>query len=329
MDRWGKTGLLVIGTLALAGAFIAAYVGGLHQPTPRDVPVGVVRDDSAASRVLAALRPQLKAIEYADAGDAAEALTRRKVYAVLASTDAGGATGLTLTTASASSPVATDLIIQATTAAAATAEVPLTVADAVPVSDADPRGLVPFYLVVGLVLGGYLASTALGLSAGTAPADLDRAALRIGTLAVFAVTLGVTGAIITGPVLDVFTAHRPGIAIAGALIVFASAMIAAAVQSWLSLFGTGLVILLLVVLGNPGSGGIYPPEFLPTFFRGMHRWDPPGLGTDLIKSVVYFDRKAAAWPITALALWALAGVVALLARPVLRPVSAPIQPSDL
>ncbi|GAA4436441.1 hypothetical protein [Phytohabitans houttuyneae] len=318
MGKWSKTGALLLGTLAVAAAFVWSYAGALHQPTPRDVPVGVVRGDSTAATLLSALRPQLKAIEYPDGAAAADALTRRKVYAVLAATDAGGAPGLTLTTASASGPMATDLITQATTAAAATGEVPLTVADAVPTSGGDPRGLVPFYLVVGLVLGGYLAATVLGLTTGTVPADLDDAALRIGVLAIFAALLGTAGAIITGPVLDVFTAHRPGIAIAGALVTFASGLVASAVQGWLGLFGTGLVIFLFVVLGNPGSGGIYPPEFLPALFRGMHRWNLPGLGTDLVKSVVYFDRKAAGWPITALAVWAAAGVGVLLAAAAVR-----------
>ena len=318
MGKWSKTGGLLLGTLAVAVAFVWAYAGALHEPTPRDVPVGVVRGDSAAATLLAALRPQIKTIEYAGGGAAADALTRRKVYGVLAATDAGGAPGLSLTTASASAPMATDLITQATTTAAATAEVPLTVTDAVPTSDGDPRGLVPFYLVVGLVLGGYLAATVLGLTAGTVPADLDDAALRIGVLAAFAALNGTAGAIITGPVLDVFTEHRPGIAIAGALITFASGLVASAVQGWLGMFGTGLVIFLFVVLGNPGSGGIYPPEFLPALFRGMHRWNLPGLGTDLVKSVVYFDRKAAGWPVTALAIWAAAGVGVLLAAAAIR-----------
>ena len=37
-----RTAALLVGTLALATAFIAAYVGALHQPTPRDVPVGLL-----------------------------------------------------------------------------------------------------------------------------------------------------------------------------------------------------------------------------------------------------------------------------------------------
>ncbi|MFC0526312.1 hypothetical protein [Phytohabitans kaempferiae] len=147
MGKWSKAGALLLGTLALATAFVWAYAGALHEPTPREAPVGVVRGDSAAAELITALGPQLKAIEYADR----HALIRREVYAVLA-------------------------------------------------------------------------ASVLGLTASTTP----------------------------------------------------------------------------------------------SLFRGMHRWNLPGLGSDLIKSVVYFDRKAAGWPITSLAIWAVAGMGVLLAAAAMR-----------
>ncbi|MFC4020569.1 hypothetical protein ACFOW4_21870 [Micromonospora sp. GCM10011542] len=317
-DRLPRTAGLLLGTLALASAFIAAYVGALHQPTARDVPVGVALGDHRAQLVLTGVRQRtnkIKAIGYDDPGAAHDGLTSREVYAVLSS-DPGG--GLVLTTASAGAPAAADLVAQVLSAAAQQARLPLRVTDEVPVAATDPRGLVPFYLAVGFVLGGYLASTALGLAAGTAPRTLRRAGLRIGALAVYSVALGIVGAVLVGPVLDVWHHDLPAIAGTGVLTVFAAAMVAAAVQGWLGVLGTGLVILLLVVLGNPGSGGIYAPEFLPTWLRGMHRWNVPGLGTDLLKSAVYFDRRSVGWPLTGLALWAVLGLAALLGATLVR-----------
>ncbi|MEU5783679.1 hypothetical protein [Micromonospora lupini] len=311
-DWLPRTAGLLLGTLALATAFIAAYVGALHQPHPRDVPVGVAASDQPARTVLAAVRDRtnkIKAIEYADPGAADDGLTSREVYAVLSAAPDGG---LVLTTASAGAPAATDLVIQVLTSAAQQARVPLRVTDEVPVAGTDPRGLVPFYLAIGYVLGGYLASTVLGISAGTAPRTLGRAGLRIGALAVYSVVLGIAGAVIVGPVLDVWHHDLPAVAGTGMLAAFAAAMVAAAVQGWLGVLGTGLVILLLVVLGNPGSGGIYAPEFLPTWLRGMHLWNVPGLATDLIKSAVYFDRRSIGWPLTGLVLWAVLALAALL-----------------
>ncbi|WFE63971.1 hypothetical protein [Micromonospora sp. WMMD714] len=317
-DWLPRTVALLVGTLALATAFIAAYVGALHQPHPRDVPVGVVTGDQRAESLLAAVRARTDTIEpvgYDSPGAADDALTARQVYAVLTSTPDGT---LVLTTASASAPAATELVTQVLTPAAQQARLPLTVTDQVPVSPDDPRGLVPFYLAVGLVLGGYLASTALGVSLGTAPRGLRRAGLRIGSLAVHAVLLGTIGAVLVGPVLGVWDHDLVAVAAVGVLTVFTAAMVAAAVQGWLGLLGTGLVILLLVVLGNPGSGGIYAPEFLPAALRGMHRWNVPGLATDLLKSVVYFDWRSTRWPLAGLLLWAVLGVSGLLTAALFR-----------
>ncbi|MFF5174420.1 hypothetical protein ACFY3U_17515 [Micromonospora sp. NPDC000089] len=317
-DWLPRTAALLVGTLALATAFIAAYVGALHQPNPRDLPVGVVRADQRAQAVTTAVRQRtdsIKAVGYDTRDAAIDALESREVYAVLTSTEQGG---LVLTTASASAPAATEVVTRLLTTAAQQGQVPIEVTDAVPVSPDDPRGLVPFYLAVGLVLGGYLASTALGISLGTAPRDLRRAGLRIASLAVHGVLLGIIGAVLVGPVLGVWDHDLVAVAAVGALTVFAAGMVAAAVQGWLGLLGTGLVILLLVVLGNPGSGGIYAPEFLPAFLRGMHRWNVPGLGTDLLKSAVYFDWRSARWPLVGLVLWAVLGVVGLLTASLVR-----------
>ncbi|HZN70344.1 MAG TPA: hypothetical protein VFC00_01470 [Micromonosporaceae bacterium] len=335
-ERWwrswlGRTAALLLGALILAAAFVTAYVGGLHKPTPRDIPVAVVRDDNAARTLIAAVRVRtntIEAVEYADPQAALQALRKRSVYAILSSSTLGG-TGLTLTTASASSPAATQVIEQTLDAAAAATGASLAVADVVPVSIQDPLGVVPFYLVFGFVLGGILAATALGVAVGTVPRNLDRAAMRIGALAVFSALVGTAGAIVAGPVTQVWTSHRVGVAIAGTLVTFAAAMLTSAAQGWLGLLGTGLAVLLLIALGNPGSGGIYPPEFLPRFFDQMYRWNIPGLGVSLVEGVAYFDRQATGWPITALALWALAGVLGLLlATAVLgRRLSSPPSPS--
>jgi hypothetical protein len=196
----GRTVGLLLGTLVLAVAFITAYVVALHEPTPRDVPVAVVRDDTAA----------------------------------------------------------------------------------------------------------------LGVAVGTVPRNLERAGLRIVALVVFSALVGTAGAVVAGPVTDVWTSRFVGLALAGALVTFTAAMLTSAAQGWLGLLGTGLAVLLLVALGNPGSGGIYPPEFLPAFFDQMYRWNIPGLGVNLVEGVAYFDRQAIGWPVTALAIWALAGVVGLL-----------------
>ncbi|MEU1604744.1 hypothetical protein [Micromonospora matsumotoense] len=158
-DWLPRTAALLFGTLVLATAFIAAYVGALHQPHPRDVPVGVVTGDQRAEALLTAVRARTGTIEpigYADPGAADDALTARQVYAVLTSAPDGTLTLATASasasapaSASASAPAATELVTQVLTPAARQAQLPLTVLDQVPVSPDHPRGLVPFYLGLG------------------------------------------------------------------------------------------------------------------------------------------------------------------------------------
>ncbi|GAA1852920.1 DUF3533 domain-containing protein [Asanoa iriomotensis] len=297
--------------LLIGVAFIAAFVGALHNPRPVDVPVGVVRGDQAAESLMAAVRaqgPQLLAVVFDDRAAADHALDRHQVYAVLA----GGSSGLSLTIASAAGPGATMVITGILTVAAQRAGVPLAVTDAVPVDPSDPRGVVPFYLAVGLVIGGYFGGIALSLALGTVPRNLSRTGLRVGALALHAALLSLAGTLIVGPGLGIWHQHLFALFGAGTLLAYAAALFAAAVQSWLARIGTALIVLLLVVLGNPGSGGIYPPEFLPGFFRGIHEWDIPGLGADLIRSVIYFP-DAARSPAVKLAIWCLGSVIVLLA----------------
>lgn len=317
-DWWrtwlGRTTAVLGGVLVLATALIWAWVGGLTNPAPRDVPVAIISGDATSAGVLAALRaqtPAIQAITYATAADAGKALTKRKVDAVLASDATGLRGGLNLTIAGAAGPGVPETVTNGIGAAASALSIPLTIEDVHPLSEHDPRGVAPFYIVLGWIIGGLLAAVVLGVALGTVPRDLDRLGMRLGALAAFSLALGLLGALFAGPFLNVWSTHTFGLWMCGALITMTAALIASALQSWLGLWGVGLSVLLLLVLGVPGSGGSVAPELLPRFFRGMHRWIPNGLGTDLVRGVEYFGRNANAWPIVGLALWCLGSVLAL------------------
>src|SRR5205814_10556490 len=164
----------------------------------------------------------------------------------------------------------------------------------------------PFYLVVGWLLGGYLAATALAVIVGTVPRGVARLAMRLGAFALFAVLLGLAGALIVGPAYHIWSGHFVRLWAAGTLVVFAAAALTAALESWIGLAGTGLAMLLLFIVGNPGSGGVYPPEFLPGLFRDLHRWIPTGQATELVRAIEYFGGQAIGRPATGLAAWAAA-----------------------
>lgn len=312
----GQAIALLFGVLVLGTAFIASYVGALHNPKPRDLPVAVVAGDTQAQALLAGVAtqagPVLQARQYASAAQAGDALARRRVYAVLSTDGSTTAGGLNLTLAGAAAPGAAEVITQAVTSAAGTAQIPLAVEDAHPLTTGDPRGLTAFYTVVGLMVGGYLAATALAIALGTVPRDLDRLGLRLAGFGVFALALGLVAAILVGPVYDIWNRHFLGVWLTGALIAFVGAVVAAALQAWLGLVGTGLALLLLFIVGNPGSGGVFAPQFLPGPYGSVHLWNPTGLAADLLRGVVYFDRHAIVWPLTGLVIWGVAAILGVL-----------------
>lgn len=152
--------------------------------------------------------------------------------------------------------------------------------DVAPASAEDFDGLSAFYLVVGWCVGGYICAAILAISAGSRPADMPRAFIRLATLAVYSALGGLGGAVIVGPVLGAL----PGSVVAlwglGTLVVFAVGAATLALQSVFGIVGIGLAILLIVVAGNPSAGGAFPLPMLPPSgtrsARPCHRARAPG-----------------------------------------------------
>src|SRR5438874_1065609 len=192
----GRATALLVGVLVIGTAFIASYVGALHQASPKAVPIGVTSDDIAAQALLRELpNSPLRTVVYPDLAGATTALAERSVYAVLDTEPVSD--GLRLTLAGGAAPGVADLIQQTISPVATSAHIPLVVRDSYPPAPRDPRGLTPFYLVVGWLLGGYLAATALAVIVGTVPRNGLRLAMRLGAFAAFAFLLGLAGAMLT------------------------------------------------------------------------------------------------------------------------------------
>ncbi len=322
-DWWqiwlNRTVTALLATLALATALIWAWAGGLHSPAARNVPVAVISGDVAAASTVEMIQRgtgTLRAVTVANGRDADDALTRRTVSAILTSDSTGLLGGLNLTIAGGAGPGVADAVTTSLTSATTALGIPLVIEDVHPVSASDQSGRTPFYLMVAWILGGLLAAVILGVALGTVPRDLDRVAVRLAALAGFSLILGLFGALLAGPILGIWASHTVGLWLAGSLIVFTAALITSALQGWLGMWGIGISVLLLLVLGVPGSGGLFGADLMPGFFRGMRGWVPNGLGTDLIRGLEYFGRNANTYPITGLTLWSLASILALMAATV-------------
>ncbi|MFJ6212478.1 DUF3533 domain-containing protein [Streptomyces sp. NPDC092296] len=309
-----RTLALMTGVLLLQLGFIVSYIGAFHSPTPHRVPVAVVAPPQVTRQVVPLLNglpghPASASAAPSEAAARARLLDRR-VDAVLL-VDATGSTDRLLV-ASAGGPAVSETATQVARQIEKGRHRTVTITDIRPPTPADGRGLSAFYLVVGWMVGGYLASSLLSISAGARPANTHRALIRLLTMAVYAVCSGLAGAIIVDPVFHALPQHFTALWGIGALVVFAAAAGAMALQILFGTIGIGVAVLLFVVLGNPSAGGPYPSVLLPPFWRVIGPALPPGAGTTAVRNTVYFAGHATAGPLWVLAAWAAGGILVTL-----------------
>jgi hypothetical protein len=300
-----RAGYLIVGAFLLQLAFIGAYVGAWHAPVAHGLPVAIVTS-SPVEQFQAQVERETDAVSartFTSNVDAFAALRDQDVYAVLVY---GGGGQLELHVASAAGASAADSLAQLYGKYALTTGVPVQVYDDVPLPASDNRGITPFALVIGWVIGGYLISTLLSFVAGSAP-EPRRGRIRILALLSYAILSGISGAVIVGPVLDVWHHNLVALATIGVLIVFGASVISAALSALFSSVGNGLTILLLLVLGNPGSGSPFAPEMLPGPFRELHTWLLSGAATTAVRSIVYFEGRGDTGAYLVLLTWCAVG----------------------
>ncbi|MFB7396763.1 DUF3533 domain-containing protein [Streptomyces sp. NPDC056191] len=323
-----RAALLVVGVFALQLLFITSYVGALHHPKPRDVPFGVVAPQQVSAQLVGQLDrlPGAPLDPRAVAGDAAarNQILNREIDGALI-VDPAGRTD-TLLVASGGGTVLSSALETILTRVEATQQRTVRTVDVAPASSEDFDGLSAFYLVVGWCVGGYICAAILAISAGSRPANRERAIIRLGVLAVYSVLGGLGGAVIVGPVLGALPGSVAALWGLGTLVVFAVGAATLALQSVFGIVGIGLAILLIVVAGNPSAGGAFPLPMLPPFWNAIGPALPPGAGTWAARSIAYFKGNDMTGSMLVLSAWAVVGVVVTLVMSSLkrRPESEPI-----
>ncbi|MFH8797409.1 DUF3533 domain-containing protein [Streptomyces sp. NPDC017941] len=309
-----RAALLVIGVLALQLLFIASYVGALHNPKPKDVAFGVVAPGEAAAQTrdkLAKLPGEpLDPRVIEDEGEARRQIMDRKIDGALVVDPRG--TEDTLLVASGGGKALASALETITAKTEGAEKRTARTVDVAAASPQDFNGLSSFYLVVGWCVGGYLCASIMSISAGSKPANPQRAAIRLGALALLAVAGGLGGAVIIGPILGALPGSIMGLWGLGALVTFAVGAVTLALEELTGIVGIGLAVLLIVVAGNPSAGGAFPLPMLPPFWNAIGPALPPGAGTWVARSIAYFRGNAVTGPLLVLSAWAVVGTVVTL-----------------
>ncbi len=179
--------------------------------------------------------------------------------------------------------------------------------DVVPVSAADPRGVVFSSSVFPLTICGILIGAFVSMARGLAR-PLHRVltlvvACAVAALGVYLVAQGFLGALPRN--------HVATWAILSLDLLSVSAT-AAGVIRLLGPAGLGLSAGLMVFVGNAFSGATSAPEMLPKGVGYIGQWLPPGAGASLLRDTAYFDGNAGAGHLAILALWSVCGLTAVM-----------------
>jgi hypothetical protein len=282
--------------------FSTTYMSSGHSPKATDLPFGT----TGSSPILDAAKKNisLKVTNYSDETSAKNAIDQAQIWGALIVS--GDSTTL-IVVPSISDLAPLDLALRFEDAAKATGQ-KLTVQQYAPVKLAakDPFGIVQGLMLVPLLIGGYM-STILVMSATGRAAGRWRAA----QLAGFAVVAGLAVDLVVCYWLQGFPSHKFWIVWPiCSLIIVVVAFVAAILQKLLGPAGTMLTIILILLFGNPSSGGANGVPYLPTFWRDIGPYLPPRNAYILLHHTIYFDGHGTSEALTILLVYL--GVTALI-----------------
>ena len=273
---------------------------------PRDLPVGVAGPAPAAEAIETKLTQQQGAFDvarYADESAAREAIEDRQVYGAFVASPGG----LKVLTGSAASPVVAQLLSHA--AAEQNAEVEDVVAT-------PKAGGALGSSVLPMVLAGILTGVLAALAGSGARA-------RVGLVLVGSVLAGLAATLVVDSWLGVVEGDWLANAGVLTLTVLAIASTMVGLYALLGRQGLGLGALIMILVGNPFSAAAAAPELLPQPVGGIGQLMPPGAGANLLRSTGFFDGAGAGEHVLVLAVWALAGLLALVVAEARQRVSSP------
>ncbi|MFB7713246.1 ABC transporter permease [Streptomyces sp. NPDC056105] len=295
--------VLVFILAAAAGLFAGSYTYTMANPTPHRIPTAVVGAANAThggaflTGMEKALNASLEVHPYDSIAAAVEGVDQQKVFAIL---DVRQGDRVALEVSSASGASVAQVLAETAPEVGAGLGVPVTVTDIKPLQKGDPRGLAIFYISLAAVIIGFVGAIQLSVHA-RALDPLERIA--------YTVAYALLGAFVIAAVVDWWLGaldlpFAESWAIL-ALTMFTSGMV---FTMFNTLFGRWAMIPtwgLMVLLGNPSSGGAVSWPLLPSVLGRIGRWLPPGASVNAQHTAVYFGGYQHLFPFVVLTAWAL------------------------
>jgi hypothetical protein len=295
--------------------FIVCFIGGLHAPGPRSVPIGLVGSPARASQLGATLGRQAPGAfvisSYPSEAAARNAIGRRTIDAALVP----GPVAQRLLVAEAVSAAETNDIIKAFDAGAAKTHTALTVQDIRPLHSGDPQGLAQLFFVVALLAPSLAFGNALITRIGTRLDEFRHLTM----IAVYALIVAAVALAIADAGIGALTGAPWGTFGIGVLLAFVAAVMAAATIRWAGSLAYVVLLLLFVPVGISASGSTLGPRMITQWYADLGKALPPGSAQPAVRNFTYFSGNDIIVPLLILSAWALAGVIALVLAAFLHP----------
>ncbi|WP_405014329.1 ABC transporter permease [Kitasatospora sp. NBC_01539] len=290
--------VLVVLLAAAAALFAGSYCVAMANPTPHRLPVAVVGSSPRGPQLVDELEKRLdSALQvhvYPDDASAGQAVDEQRVFAVLRLRERSAVLGLVPAAGASTARV----LAVAGPPAGQAAGLPVAVTDIRPLQSTDPQGLAVFYISLAAVIIGFVGAVQLSVHARALdPPERIAFTAAYAVLGGFAVAATVDWGL---GVLDLPFAESWGIltlTMCTTGMVFT--MFNTLIGRWAILPTWGLMVL----LGNPSSGGAVSWPLLPQPLGLIGRWLPPGASVNAQHTAIYFRQDQYAFPYLVLLGW--------------------------
>lgn len=293
--------VLIIG--AAAGLFAGSYTYAMADPAPRHVPTAFVGESHSQQErsefvqgMEKALGSSLDLRYYRSQESAEEAVEAQRVFAIVRIT---GPNQVEVDVSSASGASVAEVLLKSAPKVGDKVGVSVTTRDVKPLDKGDPRGLVIFYISLAAVIIGFIGAIQLSVHARE---------LNPPERIAFTIAYALLGGFVIAAMVDwVLGAVRLPFVHSWAILaltMFASGMV---FTMFNTLFGRWAILPtwgLMVLLGNPSSGGAVSWPLLPSVLGTIGRWLPPGASVNAQHTAVYFPGYQHLHPYLVLGAWA-------------------------
>jgi hypothetical protein len=292
---------------ALAGLFVGAYSWAMADPVPHRIPVAVTGASDQGERLVTALEnalgTSLELRQYPTYEAARASVDTQRDFAILQRR----ATGVEVDVASAAGASVARVLSQSAPQVGGALGIPVEVRDIKPLPVTDPQGIAIFYVSLGSIILGFIGAVQLGVNAKALnPAE------RIAFTAGYALLGGLFICAMIDWVLGVLPLPFAQSWAICAFAMLTSGMIYVAFNTFLGRWAVLPTWLLMVVLGNPSSGGAVAWPLLPPVLGFLGRFLPPGASVSALRNAIYFHDHQHAEPYIVLAAWCLASTMVFL-----------------